>query len=77
MNLLDDRLAIVVPKTTAEFLIVHGRLVFLLPPHLGHCRGLEDFELIVLILCPLDQVSTRGTDEELKEELPKLDGAIT
>ena len=58
MYFLDDILSIVVPQATAQLLIVHGGLILFLSPHLCDCGGLEDLELIVLILGPLDQIST-------------------
>lgn len=77
MNFLYDALAIVVPQATAEFLVVHSGLVLLLSPHFGYSGRLKDFELVVLIVCPLDEVCAVWIDDKLQEELPELDWSIT
>ena len=77
MDLFDDTLAIIVAEATAQFFVVHGRLVLFLAPHLCHRCRLKDFELIVFLLGPLDQVRAFNVDEKFKKELPELDGTIT
>ena len=77
MDLFDDTLAIIVAEATAQFFVVHGGLVLFLAPHLCHRRRLKDFELIVFLLGPLDQVCAFNVDEKLKKELPQLNGTIT
>lgn len=71
MNLSHNIFIIVVAKRTAEFVIVHVRLAFPLPPAPSHLIGVCHLELPVGAL-PGDAVGVGAVGEELQQELPQL-----
>lgn len=71
MNLSHNIFIIVVAKRTAEFVIVHVRLAFPLPPAPSHLIGVCHLELPVGAL-PGDAVGVGAVREELQQELPQL-----
>lgn len=69
MNLSHNIFIIVVAKRTAEFVIVHVRFAFPLPPASSHFVGVGHLELPVGAL-PGDAVGIGAVREELQQELP-------
>lgn len=63
------------PESSAEFLVVHGGLVFALTPFLCHELRLVELEL-ALLTHPGDAVSCVLVCQQLKQELPQLDLTI-
>lgn len=64
------------PECPAHRLIVHVRLVLLLPPQFGHCLRIHQLEDAFLSLGPLDVLGA-GVPvlQKCEEEFPQVDGA--
>ena len=75
-HLVHDALGVVVPKATAELVIVHLRLVLLLAPQTSDLIGLEDAEL-VLVSSPVNHLAVSGRKEKVQQELPQLNHSST
>lgn len=71
VNLSHNIFIIVVAKRTAEFVIVHIRLAFPLPPAPSHFIRVSHLEFTIGAL-PGDAVGVRAVREELQQELPQL-----
>lgn len=69
MNLSHNIFIIVVAKRTAEFVIVHVRFAFPLPPASSHFIRVGHLELPVGAL-PGDAAGVGAVREELQQELP-------
>lgn len=75
-HLVHNAFAVIVTESTAQFIIVHLRLVLSPSPELRNLLGLEDPEFVA-ITGPLDQVLFVGREQKIEEELPELDGTTT
>lgn len=64
------------PQCPPHRLVVHVRLVLLLPPQLGHSFGVHQLKDALLSLGPLD-ILRAGVPvlQKREEELPQVDGA--
>lgn len=75
VHFFDDILNVVVSEGSAEFVVIHVRLVFANPPETGHLFCLQKLELPI-IRGPADHVLILRLLEELKEELPQSDSTV-
>jgi len=71
---MDDIFVIVISEPPGKFFIVHLWFVFPLSPLGGHNVWIRELEL-PSIPCPRDVLLARFVREQLKKELPQLDGS--
>lgn len=72
-GLLDDVLVVVVTKPTAELLVVHGGLAFSLAPATSDFWRVDNLELPVPLVGPLDARLALSVGQQFQQELPQLD----
>jgi hypothetical protein len=68
-------LYVVVSQGSAEFIIIHIRLVLANPPKTSHLLRLQKLELPI-VRCPADHVLILRLLQELEKELPQSDGTV-
>lgn len=73
-HFMNDVLVIVVPKASAQLLIIHLWLVFAGTPPTGHLFWINKLEL-PLSTSPSNAVLTVPVSEKFQQELPQLDGS--
>ena len=63
---------VIIPQCSTEFLVIHGRFVFPLTPHLSHHFRVVQLEL-TLLPDPLNHFPTVFVRQQIQQELPQLD----
>lgn len=75
IHFFNDILYIIVSEGSAEFVVIHIRLVLPNPPETSHLFCLQKLELPI-IRGPADHVLVLRLLQELKEELPQGDSTV-
>ena len=74
-DLCDHVIVIVVPQCTRQLLVVHGRFVLALTPHLRN--GLSTVQLELAVVChPLYDLAVLSVCQQFQQKLPQLDLTI-
>ena len=71
--MLDDVLLVVVPHCSGQLVKVHPSVVFPATPPPCQLTAVDDFELEV-VARPSDEILTGVIPEQLKNELPEVNG---
>lgn len=73
LNLTQNIHAVVVPKSPAHFVVIHGEMILLYPPKSRQSRRIDDFEHPCIPAFPRDVmcIPLRGVVQKLLQEIPE------
>ena len=72
-GLFDNVLVVIVAQATAQLLVVHRGLALALAPASRHLRRIDDLELPVFLVGPLDAGLALPVCQKFQQKLPQLD----